>query len=107
MNLLKFSGVPTLRQPSGITHQYPPFKFETVSVASVRAQLRGLKAGKAVGLDNIPAHRWPKLKLWAMIILRNSGQDANIRVCMAKNTEKFLTKMTYLASRSVCYFVLI
>ena len=27
-------------------------------------------------------HRWPKLKLWAVIILRNSGHGANIRVCM-------------------------
>ena len=48
-------GNDTLRQPSAFTHQYPPFKFEAVSVAFVRAQLRGLKAGKAVGLDNIPA----------------------------------------------------
>ena len=55
MSLVTFSGVPTLRQPSAFTHQYPPFKFEAVSVAFVRAQLRGLKAGKAVGLDNIPA----------------------------------------------------
>ena len=55
MSLLKFSGVPTLRQPSAFTHQNPPFKFEAVSVAFVRAQLCRLKAGKAVGLDNIPA----------------------------------------------------
>ena len=27
-------------------------------------------------------HRWPKLKLWAMIILRDSGHGANTRVCM-------------------------
>ena len=42
MSLITFSGVPTLRQPSAFTHQYPPFKFEAVSVAFVRAQLRGL-----------------------------------------------------------------
>ena len=55
MSLLKFSGVPTLRQTSAFTHQNPPFKFEAVSVAFVRAQLRRLQAGKSVGLDNIPA----------------------------------------------------
>ena len=55
-----------------------------------------------------------------MIILRNSGHGANIRICMeylrsglgGVNTGKFLIKMTYLASKvyfllSVCYFVLI
>ena len=47
-------GAPLLGN-SAFTHQYPPFKFEAVSVAFVWAQLRGLKAGKAVGLDNIPA----------------------------------------------------
>ena len=35
--------------------RYPPFKFEDVSEEFVSAQLRGLKAGKAVGCDNIPA----------------------------------------------------
>ena len=32
--------------------------------------------------DNNTRHRPPKLKLWAMIILRNGGHGANIRVCM-------------------------
>ena len=55
MSALNFSGVPNLRQLSAFTHRNPPFRFEAVSVAFVRAQLRRLKAGKAVGLDNIPA----------------------------------------------------
>ena len=55
MSVLNFSGVPNLRQLSAFIHRNPPFRFEAVSVAFVRAQLRRLKAGKAVGLDNIPA----------------------------------------------------
>ena len=34
-------------------------------------------------------HRQPKLKLWAMIILRNSGQGANITVCKGTFTIRF------------------
>ena len=55
MGVLNFSDVPNLRQLSAFVHLNPPFRFEAVSVAFVRAQLRCLKAGKAVGLDNIPA----------------------------------------------------
>ena len=54
-SILNFSGVPNLRHISVFTHRNPPFWFEAVSVAFVRAQLRRLKVGKAVGLDNIPA----------------------------------------------------
>ena len=55
MSVLNFSGVPNLRQLSAFIHRNPPVRFEAVSVAFVRAQLRRLKAGKAVSLDNIPA----------------------------------------------------
>ena len=34
---------------------YRDFNFAEASEAYVRSQLRGLKPGKAVGLDNIPA----------------------------------------------------
>ena len=34
---------------------YPDFKFKDVSEDFVRSQLRNLKPGKAVGLDNIPS----------------------------------------------------
>lgn len=44
MSVLNFSGVPNLRQLSAFTHRNPPFRFEAVSVAFVRAQLRRLKA---------------------------------------------------------------
>ena len=44
-----FNAIPT---PS---RHYPDFNFAEVSEAYVRSQLRGLKPGKAVGLDNIPA----------------------------------------------------
>ena len=37
------------------SRHYPDFNFAEVSEAHVRSQLRGLKPGKAVGLDNIPA----------------------------------------------------
>ena len=43
MSVLNFSGVPNLRQLSAFTHRNPPFRFEAVSVAFVRAQLRRLK----------------------------------------------------------------
>ena len=35
--------------------QHPAFKFEVVLEDFVKAQLCGLKTGKAIGLDNIPA----------------------------------------------------
>ena len=35
--------------------QHPAFKFNEVSEDFVKAQLRGMKTGKAMGLDNIPA----------------------------------------------------
>ena len=41
------------RKPS--TRVYPAFRFEEVSQSFVKTQLKGLKAGKATGLDNIPA----------------------------------------------------
>ena len=44
-----------MAKPSKLNCQYPSFKFQDVSEASVSSQLRILKAGKAVGLDNIPA----------------------------------------------------
>ena len=37
------------------TRVYPAFRFEEVSQSFVKTQLKGLKAGKATGLDNIPA----------------------------------------------------
>ena len=37
------------------SHYYPDFKFADVSNAYVRSQLRGLKAGKVVGLVVFPA----------------------------------------------------
>ena len=37
------------------SRQYPAFKFKEVTETFIKSQLRGLKAGKAVGLDNIPA----------------------------------------------------
>ena len=37
-----------------LSRHYPNFNFAEVSEAYVRSQLRGLKSGKAVGLDNIP-----------------------------------------------------
>ena len=54
MSVSNFSGVPNLRQLLAFTHPNPPFRFETISVAFIRAQLRHFKVGKAVGLDNIP-----------------------------------------------------
>ena len=45
-------GSPSL---SVLSRHYPDFKCAVVSEAYVRSQLRGLKPGKAVGLDNIPA----------------------------------------------------
>ena len=41
--------------PATSSRHYPDFNFAEVSEAYVRSQLRGLKPGKAVGLDNIPA----------------------------------------------------
>ena len=35
--------------------QHPPFKFNKVLEDFVKAQLHGMKTGKAMGLDNIPA----------------------------------------------------
>ena len=35
--------------------QHPAFKFDEASEDFVKAQLRGMKTGKAMGLDNIPA----------------------------------------------------
>ena len=37
------------------TRVYPAFRFEEVSQSFVKTQLKGLKASKAAGLDNIPA----------------------------------------------------
>lgn len=37
------------------TRAYPAFRFEEASESFVKTQLKGLKAGKATGLDNIPA----------------------------------------------------
>ena len=44
--------------PANSSRHYPDFNFAEVSEAYVRSQLRGLKPGKAVGLDNIPARLW-------------------------------------------------
>ena len=52
---LRSSCVPSQRQSGLFTREYPPFKFQEVSEEVVLVQLRGLKVGKAVGLDNIPA----------------------------------------------------
>ncbi len=40
---------------SPFNYGHPSFKFEEVSEAFVKSKLRGLKAGKAVGLDDVPA----------------------------------------------------
>ena len=43
------------RDPNTSVRQYPPFNFLEISEEFVLSQLRGLKSGKAVGLDRIPA----------------------------------------------------
>ena len=48
-------GVATSSFNSFPRRSYPPFKFAGVSEKFVCAKLRGLKTGKAVGTDNIPA----------------------------------------------------
>ncbi len=40
---------------SPFNYGHPSFKFEEVSEEFVKSKLRGLKAGKAVGLDDVPA----------------------------------------------------
>ena len=50
--------------PPAPSRHYPDFKFAEVSEAYVRSQQRGLKLGKAVGLDAfwlIPQTLWPNL----------------------------------------------
>ena len=59
------------------------------------------------------SHRWPKLKLCAIIILRNSGYVANIEFVWeylrsglgGTDNGKFVIKMTYLASKVYCLFL--